>query len=372
MSGASPEAARYRRPAHSERLHTPLPSSSSVDVSVLVPVLNEERHIRETVAAMQAQRFDGEIELLFADGGSEDRTRELLLELAAEDGRIRVLENPRRRTASGLNVCLREARGEYVARMDAHTFYSDRYLAAGVERLARGDTEWVSGPAVPRPAGAVSRAVSLALGSWLGRGGSRKWDEDLADATERELDSGVFGGVWRRATVIAAGGWDERWPINQDSEMASRFLSRGARLVCLPEMAGHYVPRDSLSGLARHPQSMRRSHLIAPALACALLAAVLAPWRLRRASRLLLGCYLGSVAATGANVAARTGEPREGALLAVVLPTMHLGWGFGTLAGALRFGPPMAALEQLAGRPPDAAADSAEPVYAPSLHERAA
>jgi glycosyltransferase involved in cell wall biosynthesis len=138
-------------------------ADASVDVSVLVPVLNEERHIRETVAAMQAQSFEGSLELLFADGGSSDRTREILEELAASDSRIRVLDNPRRRTASGLNVGLREARGEYVARMDAHTYYSPTYIAAGVQRLRRGDTEWVSGPAIPRPVGAVSRAVALAL-----------------------------------------------------------------------------------------------------------------------------------------------------------------------------------------------------------------
>jgi succinoglycan biosynthesis protein ExoA len=353
---------------------------------VLVPVRNEERHIRETVATMQAQRFDGSIELLFADGRSEDRTRERLLELAAGDPRIRVFENPRRRTASGLNVCLREARGEFIARMDAHTFYCDRYLAAGVQRLRAGDTEWVSGPAVPRPAGAVSRAVALALASWLGRGGSRKWSPNAADAEERELDTGVFGGVWRRARVLELGGWDERWPINQDSEMAGRFLRRGARLVCLPEMVGEYVPRNSLPALGRqyfrygfyrartfrrHPSSMRKSHLIAPALVCALVAGVVAPRPLRRASRLAVGGYLAAITVTAANVAARPGERVEGALLLVVLPTMHLGWGFGTLAGALRFGPPIAALGELAGQPSRASTvDDAERVYAPSLHER--
>jgi glycosyltransferase involved in cell wall biosynthesis len=328
-------------------------SDARVDISVLVPVLNEERHIRETVAAMQAQRFDGTIELLFANGRSDDRTREILMELAAADPRIRVLDNPRRRTASGLNVCLREARGEFVARMDAHTFYGERYLAAGVERLGRGDTEWVSGPAVPRPVGAVSRAVALALSSWLGRGGSRKWNDDLAGAEERDLDSGVFGGVWRRAIVLDAGGWDERWPINQDSEMASRFLQNGARLVCLPEMAGHYVPRDSLPALARqyyrygffrartfrrHPQSMRRSHLIPPALALTLVGAVVAPGALRRASRLGVTSYALAVAGTAVRTIARAPRRADGALLLAVLPAMHLGWGFGT-----------------------------EPVYAPSL-----
>jgi succinoglycan biosynthesis protein ExoA len=354
-----------------------------VDVSVLVPVLNEERHIRETVAAMQAQRFDGTIELLFANGRSDDRTPDILMELAATDPRIRVLDNPRRGTASGLNVCLREARGEFVARMDAHTFYAERYLAAGVERLRRGDTEWVSGPAVPRPVGAVSRAVALALSSWLGRGGSRKWNDDLAGAEERELDSGVFGGVWRRTTVLEAGGWDERWAVNQDSEMASRFLQKGARLVCLPEMAGHYVPRDSLPALARqyyrygffrartfrrHPQSMRRSHLIPPALALALVGAVVAPGALRRASRVGVTSYALAVAAASASAASRAPRRADGALLLAVLPSMHLGWGFGTLAGGLRFGLPVEALRLVAGRPDRSTHEHrGEPVYAPSL-----
>jgi succinoglycan biosynthesis protein ExoA len=363
-------------------------SSGRVDVSVLVPVLNEELHIRETVAAMQGQQFDGSFELLFADGGSRDRTREILHELAAQDPRIRVLDNPRRRTASGLNVCLREARGEFVARMDAHTYYADRYLAAGVERLRRGDTEWVSGPAIPRPVGPISRAVGLALASWLGRGGSRKWNDDPDAAEERELDTGVFGGVWRRERVLDAGGWDERWPINQDSEMASRFLRRGARLVCLPEMAGHYVPRDSLPALARqyyrygyyrartfrrHPESMRRSHLIAPVLSLSLVTAVAAPRPVRLASRLALLSYLLAVLATATSAAARPGQRREGALLAGVLPAMHFGWGFGTLVGMLKFGPPFAAFARLLGRTQDSAGGGeTETVFAPSLHDEGA
>lgn len=358
-----------------------------VDISVLVPVLNEERHIRETVAAMQAQRFDGTVELLFADGGSEDRTREILLELAREDPRIRVLDNPRRRTASGLNVCLREARGEYVARMDAHTYYADRYLAAGVERLRRGDTEWVSGPAIPRPVGPVSRAVGLALASRLGRGGSRKWDDELEQAQERDLDTGVFGGVWRRERVLQAGGWDERWPINQDSEMASRFLRDGARLVCLPEMAGYYVPRDALQGLARqyyrygfyrartfkrHPQSMRRSHMIAPALVLTLIAALIAPRPLRGLARLGVLSYLLAVGATAASVAGDAERRADAARLSAVLPAMHLGWGVGTLVGMARFGLPLAAFANLLRKPPpevgaEAGASTADGVYAPSL-----
>jgi glycosyltransferase involved in cell wall biosynthesis len=360
-----------------------------VDVSVLIPVLDEERHIREAAAAMLAQELDGTFELLFADGRSVDRTREILEELAARDPRVRVLDNPGRHTASGLNVCLRAARGEFVARMDAHTYYPSCYLAAGIERLRRGDTEWVSGPQVPRPTGPISRAVAVALGTWLGRGGSRKWGEDdAAGGGERDLDTGVFGGVWSRAAVLDIGGWDERWPINQDSEMAARFLARGARLICIPEMAARYTPRNSIGGLSRqyfryglyraqtfrfHPQSMRRSHLIAPALAGALGAAVASPRPLRRSAQAVVSLYLVAVAATALGTAARRGQQVEGALLTVVLPTMHLAWGVGTLVGMLRFGPPVAAFARMFGRSCEPSlAPAAQAVYAPSLHGEAA
>jgi succinoglycan biosynthesis protein ExoA len=168
-----------------------------IDCSVLMPVLNEERYIVRAVAAMRKQRFTGELEFLVVDGGSSDRTRTILAALAREDPRIRVLHNPRRTTPSGLNVGLAHARGRWVARMDAHTEYPEDYLEHGVLRLIRGGTRWVSGPPIAKGDGRVSRAVSAALRTRLGRGGSRKWaSERSLEALEYDLDAGVFGGVW--------------------------------------------------------------------------------------------------------------------------------------------------------------------------------
>src|ERR671926_573301 len=161
------------------------PAAGRVDASVLIPVLNEERYIRETVAAMQAQRFDGSVEFLFMDGRSEDRTKEILEQLAGEDPRIRVFDNPGRTSTAGLNVGLRHARGDYVVRMDAHTFYPQDYIARGVERLRRGDVVWVAGPQVPYGVGKWSRRVALALGSWFGTGGSARWGADNGSQPER-------------------------------------------------------------------------------------------------------------------------------------------------------------------------------------------
>src|SRR4051794_5748791 len=110
------------------------PRDEHVAASVLVPVLNEERHIRTTVAAMQSQRLDGRLEFLFMDGRSDDATRAILEELAAGDPRIRVLDNPKRRTTDALNIGLANARGEYVVRMDAHGIYPPDYIALGIDR----------------------------------------------------------------------------------------------------------------------------------------------------------------------------------------------------------------------------------------------
>ncbi len=369
-------------------MHSSTPSNdnpAAVDCSVLVPVFNEERYIESSVAAMRQQRFPGQIEFLFADGRSTDRTRELLEEMSREDPRIRVFDNPNRSVSSGLNVALRHARGRWVIRMDAHTEYPDDYVALGIKRLERGDTRWVSGPQVPKGTGAVSRAVAIALGSKLGRGGSRKWGEqgDSNDG-EWELDAGVFAGVWERSTLLEYGGWDEHWPRNSDSEMAGRFLEHGERLICVSRMGAEYAPRDSLGGLwrqylaygeyrvktaMRHPRTMRASHLLAPGIVLDLAVSLAGPRRLRRPARAGLLLYAGVLAAAGVRALPRA-DPRSDALLVpIVLSLMHVGHGLGMLAGVAKNGPPLAALASVAGL--DSLADSLTPepgpVYAPSL-----
>jgi glycosyltransferase involved in cell wall biosynthesis len=335
------------------------------DVTVLVPVRNEGAVLRETAPTILGQRFDGRVEFLFLEGRSTDATRAILDELTAGDDRVRVVDNPSGDLASALQIGLPLARGEFVAKMDAHTFFPPAYLQAGVDRLRRGDVAWVSGPPVPRPVGAWSRRVALALSTWLGVGGSVKWPRsfDGAGSDELALDTGVFSGVWRREVLTGLGGWDPGWPSNEDAELASRFLAAGERIVGLRDMAAEYVPRDSLRGLwrqywgygcyrirtaRRHHRSLRRSHVMPPTVTLALAAAVVAPRPVRTAARAATGAYAGALAVTAAQVA-RGGAPLgDAAALPAVLATMHVGYGAGMLAGARRFGVPWAAIAHLA------------------------
>lgn len=329
-------------------------------VSVLVPVLNEEEHLRDAAARMRAQRYEGDVELLFIDGGSNDSSRAILEGLAAEDARIRVLDNPARRTPHALNIGLRAARGDVIARMDAHTHYPEDYLAVGVSRLLRGDAISVSGPQIAVGRGTWSRRVALALETPMGVGQARF---RLGADAEFDVDTG-FTGLWLRSTLEAHGGWDEEWLIDQDHELAVRLSAAGGRHVCVPAMAAEYIPRDSLRRLARqywwygyykvktvrrHPDSMRPSHLLPPGVAATAVAAVAAPRPVRRLARLGLGFYLAAIGQASLRTRGRA-PAADVATLPAVFATMHLSYGFGALWGCRRMGVPAAAVGSVARR----------------------
>jgi GT2 family glycosyltransferase len=347
-------------------------SGGGVDVSVLIPVLNEEQHLRQAARAMLGQEFGGNIEFLFLDGGSSDATPKILADLAASDARVRVLNNPARRTPQALNIGLGHAKGEFIARMDAHTMYPPRYLLTGVERLRRGDIASVSGPQIAVGASPGSRRVALALRTRLGTGGAG-FRSELE--REVEIDTG-FTGMWRRATLEQHGGWDEEFVNDQDMELAARIRQAGGRIVCVPDMAASYIPRDTLLALARqylrygryrvktthrHPQSLRRSQLLPPALAATALAVVAAPSRtVRRAARIGLAAYSATLLGSSARAACGEGAS-ESAALPFVWVTMHLSYGLGFLLGCAEFGLPLEAIMRIARprREPELSGDEA-------------
>ena len=341
------------------------PATTTTDplVSVLIPVYNEEKHLERAANAMLSQRFDETVEFLFVDGRSSDRSLQILASLAERDARVRVLDNPARGTTAALNVGLQHARGEIVCRMDAHTYFPPDYLAVGVQRLSRGDVANVSGPALATGAGGWSDAVALALNSSFGTGGA---PFRHTRPEEFEVDTG-FAGVWRRQTLLAAGGWDEAWVADEDFELASRLRASGGKLICVPGMAASYIPRDTLLGLARqywrygyyrpmtarrHPLSMRRSHAAPPALVLAAATAIIGPRVARLAGRGGVGAWLLATLLVSVRAARGATRKRDAVRLPLVLGVMHFSYGLAFLAGCIRMGPPLRAIGGLVRSPP--------------------
>ncbi len=117
-------------------------------VSLIVPCRNEQGHIDAFCDAALAQQLpEGwTLELLVADGASDDGTRAALGARAASDARVTVLDNPRRIVSTGLNACLARARGEVVVRMDVHTAFAPDYVAECLAALTRVHADNVGGP----------------------------------------------------------------------------------------------------------------------------------------------------------------------------------------------------------------------------------
>ena len=142
-------------------------------VTIAMPCLNEMQYIEACLRSVFEQDYPPDrLEILVADGGSKDGTRELVQRFAAGDGRVVLVDNPGRLQAAGMNAAILRARGDIVVRMDVHCEYETSFVRKCVEVLERTGAENVGGAARTRARTSFQRAVSAALESPLGVGGS--------------------------------------------------------------------------------------------------------------------------------------------------------------------------------------------------------
>lgn len=94
-----------------------MPSTDKPLISVVMPVWNGETYLREAVDSILNQTFR-DFEFLILDDGSTDSTPRILAEYANRDPRIRIIPLDHQGIVIALNRGVREARAEWIARMD--------------------------------------------------------------------------------------------------------------------------------------------------------------------------------------------------------------------------------------------------------------
>jgi glycosyltransferase involved in cell wall biosynthesis len=214
-------------------------------VSIVVPCRNERDQIEATIRSVLAQESpDGGFEVIVADGMSDDGTRGILQELADEDPRLRIIDNPGRIVSTGLNRAIQAARGAIVARMDAHTEYASDYIRQCVTVLKETGSDNVGGPWVARGDGLVGSAIAAAFESSFGSGGARGHDADYSGLVDT-----VYLGCWPRDIFDRIGFFDEELVRNQDDEFNFRLKLAGGKIWQSPRIKSWYKPRASLRAL---------------------------------------------------------------------------------------------------------------------------
>jgi glycosyltransferase involved in cell wall biosynthesis len=223
-------------------------------VTVGIPCLDEEDFIEDTVRMVLGQTYPADrLEVLVADGGSTDRTRAILARLASEDPRVRMLDNPGKIQAAGMNEIIRQARGDVIVRLDAHAEYAHDYIERCVAVLEETGADNVGGAARAKAKGFFQRALCAALDSPLGVGGSKYRSADQ----EGFVDT-VFNGAFRRRIFERVGMYDPGAIVNEDAELNQRILESGGRIYLSRDIVAYYYPRDSMTKLAR--QYFRYGH----------------------------------------------------------------------------------------------------------------
>jgi len=321
-------------------------------VSIILPCRTEERYIGPCLESILATSYPPDrFEVLVVDGRSDDGTRSVVAQLAAAHPQIRLLDNPLRITPVGLNIGLEAASGEIIVRMDAHVAYPPEYLPWLVTALQETGADNVGGVIVTLPADntPIARAIAVALSHPLGVGNSYF---RIGAREQRDVDTVPFG-CFRREVFDRIGMFDEDLPRGQDEELNFRLIQRGGRVVLLPNVLSYYYARGSLRMLARmyyqygyfKPRVaqkvgaiMTARQLVPAVFLLSLLAAGAASawWPVAGVVGLgIAGSYAAVVVGGAALAAARHGLACALMLIAV-FPVLHVSYGLGFLAGALR------------------------------------
>lgn len=216
-------------------------------VSIVIPCRNEANHIETCVRSLLAQDFPAEkLEVIVADGMSEDGTRDVLAGLAQQDARVTMVENQGRIVSTGLNAAIGAARGRIIIRADAHTQYAPDYVSQCVAVLRETGADNVGGPWVAKGKGLMGRAIAAAFQSSFAVGGARGHDANY----EGSLDT-VYLGCWPREVFDRIGLFDEELVRNQDDEFNLRLARAGGKIWQSPRIRSWYSPRGSLGELFR-------------------------------------------------------------------------------------------------------------------------
>jgi succinoglycan biosynthesis protein ExoA len=217
-------------------------------ISVIVPMLNEARHVRELVADVAAQDFDGDVEVLVADGGSTDGSVDILTRAAKSAGiALEIVSNPVGWVSHGLNACVARATGDLVVRLDCHSRYPRDYLRRCAVAAEETDALAVGGIVVPHGRTPMERATACAMDSPFGGIG---WMQGTSPAVRRDSDTVTYG-AFRLRTFELAGLFDEALRQNQDDDFTFRIRRRGGRVVLDSAIQVYYTPRGSYRKILR-------------------------------------------------------------------------------------------------------------------------
>lgn len=323
-------------------------------VSIIIPCRNEEKTIGQVLDSIKQQDFPLDaLEVVIADGFSEDKTRERIKAFQAQNPNlaVRVVDNPVREIPTGLNLAIRAAKGEIIVRMDGHSLPQADYVTRCVENLSahKGDNvggRWII---VPGEDTWIARGIAAAAAHPLGVGNVKYRISGEAGP----VDTVPFGSYFR-SLFDEVGYFDETLLTNEDYEFNTRLRQSGRVVWFDPAIACRYFSRPDISALARqywrygywkarmvrrYPGSIKPRQLMPPVFVTSLIllicgGIVFPPIFFGLLAIIVL--YLGIIMVASLPEAASRKDPSLIAGIPLAILTMHITWGSGFLVSIVK------------------------------------
>ncbi len=219
-------------------------------ISIIIPIFNEEQYIAKCLESIIESDYDkNKMEVLLVDGGSTDKTLDIIDGYQQKYSLFKLLRNPDRTVPFAMNMGIKAACGEFVVRLDAHAMYPKDYFSKLIDYHQKLQADNVGGVVVTavRHKNNVSHAIKNVLSDKLGVGSAfRSGVKEI-----KEVDTVPFG-CYKKEVFDKVGLYDERLTRNQDIELNKRLKRAGGKIFIVPDIESTYYARESFKALAKN------------------------------------------------------------------------------------------------------------------------
>jgi len=221
-------------------------------VTIILPCRNEEKFIGPCLDSIIANDYPkNNLEILVIDGMSDDKTRKILKDYSQKYNFIKIIDNPKKFIPLALNIGVKNAKGEFIVRMDAHSVYNKNYISKCIKYLKEYEVDNVGGiwKIMPSEKTLINKAIVLASSSFFGAGNAHYrtgYSKGL-----KFVDT-VFGGCYKKDVFKKIGLYNENLVRSEDMEFNLRLKKAGGKILLAPEIVTRYYPKSTLKEFFKH------------------------------------------------------------------------------------------------------------------------
>jgi len=190
------------------------------------------------------------IELLLVDGGSSDKTVEIIKSYQEQHSFIKLLHNPKKITPISMNIGVKASTGDYIFIISAHASYQENYFSYLVGEIKRLKANCVGGvlKTEVKESNKKSNAIKTILTHKFGVGNA---DFRTGSSEVKKVDTVAFG-CYTKESFEKYGLYDERLVRNQDIELNKRIINGGGKIYLIPDVQCTYYARENFRALAKN------------------------------------------------------------------------------------------------------------------------